>query len=135
MKYKKKILILGFHSANLILIIFYLYPGSILGCYLYNDCHIQPQITRNFIISSNYLISSNHVYVFIILSALGVLLYHGSNKIKFLILYLFSLSIILELFHLIIPNRGFEWGDLFGNILGVILVIFIYKIVIRYVKT
>ena len=133
MKYKKKILILGFHSANLILIIFYLYPGSILGCYLYNDCHIQPQITRNFIISSNYLISSNHVYVFIILSALGVLLYHGSNKIKFLILYLFSLSIILELFHLIIPNRGFEWGDLFGNILGVIFIIIIYKVKNKYV--
>jgi len=41
----------------------------------------------------------------------------------------------LELFHIIIPNRGFEIGDLFGNIVGVILVILIYKIVIRYVTT
>ena len=48
---------------------------------------------------------------------------------------LFLLSIILELFHVIIPNRGFEMSDLFGNIVGVILVILIYKIVIRYVKT
>ena len=133
MKYIKKLLILGFHSTNLILIIFYLYPASIFGCYLYNDCYIELQITRDFIISANYLISSNHLYAFTILSVLGVLAYSNSNKFQFLIGYLFSLSIILELFHLIIPNRGFEWGDLFGNILGVILVIIIYKVKNRYV--
>ena len=133
MKYIKKLLILAFHSTNLILIIFYLYPGSLFGCYLYNDCYNQPQITKNFIITSNYWISSNHVYIFIILSALGVFSYHSSNKLKFLIKYLFSLSIILELFHLIIPNRAFEWGDLFGNILGVIFVIIIYKVKNKYV--
>ena len=119
MKYIKKLLILGFHSFNLILIIFYLYPGSIFGCYLYNNCYVQPQITKNFIFFSKYLISSNHVYAFIILSFFGILAYYGSNKVKFLITYLFSLSIILELFHLIIPNREFEWSDLFGNTLGV----------------
>ena len=133
MKYLKKLLILGFHSINLILIIFYLYPGSIFGCYLYNNCYVQPQITKNLIFSSNYSISSNHVYVFIILSFFGMLAYHGSNKVKFLITYLFSLSIILELFHLIIPNRGFEWSDLFGNILGVIIVIIIYNVKNKYV--
>ena len=133
MKYIKKLLILGFHSINLILIIFYLYPGSIFGCYLYNNCYVQPQITKNLIFFSKYSLSSNHVYAFIILSLLGVLTYPGSNKFKFLIIYLFSLSFILELFHLIIPNRGFEWSDLFGNILGVILVVFIYKVVIRHV--
>ena len=133
MKYLKKLLILGFHSINLILIIFYLYPASIFGCYLYNDCYAELQITSDFVISSNYLISSNHFYVFIILSAVGVLAYSNSNKFKFLIGYLFSLSIILELFHLIIPNRAFEWGDLFGNILGVIFVIIIYKVKNKYV--
>ena len=133
MKYIKKLLILGFHSINLILIIFYLYPGSILGCYLFNNCYVQPQITENFIFSSKYSISSNHVYVFIILSFFGILAYYSSNKIKFLITYLFSLSIILELFHLIIPNRGFEWSDLFGNILGVTIVIIIYKVKNKYV--
>ena len=133
MKYIKKLLILGFHSINLILIIFYLYPGSIFGCYLYNNCYIQPQITKNFIFFSKHLISSNHVYVFIILSFFGMLAYYGSNKVKFLITYLFSLSIILELFHLIVPNRGFEWSDLFGNILGVTIVIIIYNAKNKYV--
>jgi glycopeptide antibiotics resistance protein len=39
----------------------------------------------------------------------------------------------LELFHIIIPVRAFEVSDLFGNIVGVILVVFIYKVVIRHV--
>ena len=133
MKIKNKLSILGFHSVNLILIIFYLYPGSIFGCYIYNNCRIQPQITANLMISSNYWISSNHFYVFIILTALGFFAYQNTKKIKFLTVYLFLLSIILELFHLIIPNRGFEWSDLFGNIIGLIFVIVVYKIKNRYV--
>ena len=119
----------GFYFANIVLMIFYLYPGSILGWFLYNDLSIQPQITRDFIVSAN------HVYAFILLASLGVFSFHNTKKINFLIIYLFLLSIILELFHIIIPIRGFEISDLFGNIVGVILVILIYKIVIRYVKT
>ena len=122
MKYKKKLLVLCFHSANIILIIFYLYPGSIFGYFLYGDNSIQPQLTRDFIISSN------HLYVFIILSALGVIAYQDTKKINLVILYLFSLSIILELFHTIIPTRAFEWSDLFGNVIGVLFIIIIYKL-------
>ena len=121
-----KILILGFHAVNLILIIFYLYPGSLLGLFLYNDSSIQPQITRDF------LISSNHFYSFIILSFVGIVTYNKSNKINLLIKYLFLLSVFLEFFHLIIPNRNFELSDLFGNILGVFFVIIIYKIKNKY---
>jgi len=128
MKIKNKVSILVFHSTNLILIIFYLYPGSIFGCYLYNNCNIQPQITQNFTISSNYWISSNHFYIFVIVSTLGIFTYRNTKKIKILITYLLFLSIILELFHLIIPSRGFEWSDLFGNILGLLFVIIIYKV-------
>ena len=120
---------IGFYSANIVLITLYLFPGSILGWFLYNDHLTQPQITRDF------LISSNHVYAFILLTSLGIFSFHNTKKINFLSIYLFLLSIILELFHIIIPARRFEMSDLFGNIVGVILVIFIYKIVIRYVKT
>ena len=120
---------IGFYSSNIILIILYLFPGSILGCFVYDDCYIQPQITRDFIVSTN------HVYAFILLTCLGIFVFHNTKKINFLILYLLLLSIILELFHIIIKNRGFEIEDLFGNIVGVILVTLIYKIVIRYAKT
>jgi len=122
-----KILISGFHAVNLILIIFYLYPGSLLGFFLYNDSSIQPQITRDF------LISSNHFYAFVIFSVIGIVAYNKTNKINFLIKYLILLSILLELFHFIIPNRDFELIDLFGNIAGVIFVIIIYKVKNRYV--
>ena len=126
MKKIDNILIVGFHFVNSIFIIFYLYPGSIFGYFLYNNSSIQPQLTRDF------FISSNHFYVFIILSTIGILAYHNTKKINFLIKYLFLSSIFLEFFHIIIPNRGFQWSDLFGNIFGVIIVIIIYKIKDKY---
>ena len=133
MKNLNKIFIPVFYMANLVLIIFYLFPGSIFGCLLYDDCLIQPKITNDIIITSNFFISSNHLYAFILLSVLGFFAYRNTKKIKFLIIYLFSLSIVLELLHIIIPIRAFEWGDLIGNIVGVIFIITIYKVKSKYV--
>ena len=126
MKKINSILIKAFYFYNLLLLIFYLFPGSILGYFLYKNLHIQPQITKDFIISSN------HFYVFFILSTIGILAYRNTNKIKILINILFLLSIILEFLHIIIPNRSFEWIDLFGNIMGVVVVVIIYKIKKKY---
>ena len=134
MKKLKTFFKIGFYSANIILIIFYLYPGSILGCYFYNNCYGQPQLTRDFIINRDFLVSSNHVYAFAVLTCLGIFSFYNTKKINLLSIYLLLLSIILELFHIIIPNRGFEMSDLFGNIVGVIPFIFIYKILIKHVK-
>jgi len=126
MKKINSIIIKGFHCVNLIIIIFYLYPGSISGYVLYNDFSKQPQITEDF------LFSFNHFYVFIFLSTIGILAYQNTKKIVFLIKYLFLLSIILEFFHMLIPNRAFELSDLFGNIMGVIVVVIVYKIKKKY---
>ena len=133
MKNLNKVFISVFYMMNLVLVILYLFPGSIFGCLFYDDCLIQPKITSNIIISSNFFISSNHLYAFILLSVLGFFAYRNTKKIKFLIIYLFLLSIILELLHIIIPIRTFEYEDLIGNILGVILVIIAYKIKDKYV--
>ena len=133
MKNLNKIFIPVFYIVNLVLILFYLFPGSIFGCLFYDDCLKQAEITGNIIITSNFFISSNHLYAFILISILGFFAYRNTKKIKFLIIYLFSLSIILELFHIFIPIRTFEWEDLIGNILGVILVIIAYKIKDKYV--
>ena len=126
MKKINNILIKSFHCINLILIVLYLYPGSIFGYVLYKNFSIQPQITRDF------LISSNHFYVFIILSIVGILAFINTKKINFLIKYLFVISILLESLHMFIPNRSFELSDLFGNIAGVIVVIIVYKIKKKY---
>ena len=37
-------------------------------------------------------------------------------------------SIILELMHLFIPNRSFQYSDLFGNIIGVLISILLFSI-------
>ena len=72
------------------------------------------------------------LYVFIFLSTIGILAYRNTNKINLLIKYLIVLSISLEFFHLYIPNRSFEVNDLFENMIGVIVVIIIYKIKKKY---
>ena len=109
-----------FYLCNFVLIILYLYPGSILGLFLYNDASLQPQITPSF------LVSSNHVYAFLILSLIGFFTYKKIEKLKFLSIYLILLSIILEILHYFIPERSFEFPDLFGNLMGVIIVIIIF---------
>ena len=111
-----------FYLCNFILIISYLYPGSILGWFLYNNVSLQPQITPNL----NLIVSSNHVYAFLILSLIGFFSYKKIEKLKFLSIYLILLSIILEILHYFIPERSFEFPDLFGNLMGVIIVIIIF---------
>ena len=115
-----------FYSINCGLYILYLFPGSLIGCYLYNDCKIQPQITRDLIISSN------HLYAFALLSIIGFVTYKEPKKIKLLIVYLIFLSITLEILHLVIPERSYQWSDLFGNLLGVIIIIFFYNLNKKY---
>ena len=114
-----------FHISNIGLILIYLYPGSIFGWLLYGDKLKQPQLTSDFLI-----FSSNHLYAFFVLSFLGVLSYH-KNKVKILFIYLFSISIFLELCQILIPIRTFEYQDLVGNIFGVFLtyaLFLIYKL-------
>ena len=115
-----------FYLINLLIIIFYIFPGSILGLAIYNDINIQPQITPNFIISSN------HFYLFVVLSLIGLLTFMTTKQIKYLIIYLIALSIILELFHFVIPSRSFQWSDLFGNLFGVLVVIFLNSFINKY---
>jgi hypothetical protein len=106
-----------FYLSNFILLVLYLFPGSLLGCFLYNDCQLQPQLTKDF------LVSTNHLYAFGLLSIIGLFTYKNSNKLNFLNLYLILLSIILEIIHIFIPERGFELPDLFGNLFGVLIIL------------
>ena len=115
---KTKIL---FHMINTIFLALYIFPGSILGFLLYGNLHKQPQLTGDFIVSSN------HVFAFIILSLFGLFSYYKSNKI-IILSYLILSSAILEDLHLMIPNRSFQYADLFGNISGVLMSILLFSI-------
>ena len=115
-----------FYFINFSLIFLYLFPGSLIGHVIYGDKKIQPQIIPDFIISSN------HFYIFILITILGFFTYIKKKQVRFLIIYLISLSLLLEIFHFIIPERTFQWPDLFGNFIGVVVVILIKKLINKY---
>ena len=110
-----------FYLSNLILIFLYLFPGSLLGLIIYKDISVQPQITSDFI-----FISTNHLYAYIVLSVIGFLTYRKNNQFNILSIYLIFLSIVLEVLQYFVPNRSFEFPDLFGNLAGVMIAIIIF---------
>ena len=109
-----------FYLCNFILIFLYLFPGSILGWFLYKDLNLQPQIT------SDFIVSTNHLYTYMVLSVIGFLTFRKNNQFNILSMYLIFLSIVLEVLQYFIPNRGFEFQDLFGNLAGVIITIILF---------
>jgi len=114
-----------FHIFTLLLIILSLYPGNIIGFLIYGNIRYEPQLTKDFL-----YISSNHLYVYFLISVLGFFSYLRDRKFKLVVIYLFFLSIILEVAHLVISERSFQIEDLTGNILGVLIayiIVLIYK--------
>ncbi len=118
-----------FHISILFLIIISLSPGSLLGYLFYGDWGVQPNLIEN-----PFGTTINHFIYYICVSLLGFFLYLRSENFEKLIFGLLFLSIILEVFHFIIPNRSFQINDLFGNILGVIVAYFIVKIYLFFIK-
>ena len=109
-----------FYIFNFFLIILYLFPGSLLGLFLYNDLSSQPQITPDFIISTN------HLYAFLIVSTVGFLTYNKSNQFIYISFYLIFFSLLLEVLHNFIPGRTFQFSDLFGNLSGVLIILILF---------
>ena len=111
-----------FHISVLFLIIISLYPGSLLGYFFYNDLSRQPNLVAN-----PFGTSINHFACYLYISLLGFFLYLKNQNFKQLVYSLLFLSVTLEIFHFIIPNRSFQLSDLIGNILGVIVAYFVVK--------
>ena len=109
-----KIFISIFHVSTLFLIVISLWPGSLLGFLFYGDWSQQPDLIKN-----PFGTTINHFIYYIYVSLLGFFLYAKTENFEKLVYALFFLSVILELFHFITPNRSFQLGDLIGNILGV----------------
>ena len=124
-----KFLKLIFHISTLLLIIISLYPGSLLGYLFYGDFSQQPNLIKN-----PFGTTINHFIYYIYVSSLGFFLYAKTENFEKLVYALFFLSVILELFHFIIPNRSFQLGDLIANILGVIVAYSVVKIYLFFSK-
>ena len=111
-----------FYFSFIILLILYLFPGSLIGFFLYGDLGRQPDLISNPLVTS-----INHLIFFFYLSILGFLLRNNNKKFIYSFSFLFLISIILELLHYFIPNRAFELNDLYGNSLGVLMAYFVFN--------
>ena len=111
-----------FYFSLIILLILYLFPGSLIGYILYGNLGRQPDFISNPIGTS-----INHLIFFFYLSILGFIFRSNQKKFVNSFIFLFLISIISELLHYFIPNRAFELIDLYANSLGVLLAFFILK--------
>ena len=116
-----------FHISVLFLIIISLYPGSLLGYLFYGDWGQQPDLIEN-----PFGTTINHFIYYVFVSLMGFFLYLRNDNFQKLVYGLFFLSVTLESFHFIIPNRSFQLGDLIGNILGVLVAYFVVKIYLLF---
>ena len=112
-----------FHISVLILIIISLFPGSLLGFFLYDDLGRQPNLFEN-----SFGNAINHFIYYFCVSMLGLCLYLGNHNFQKLVFGLFFLSIILEVLQIIIPNRTFEIYDVSANFVGVLVACFVVTI-------
>ena len=113
------------YISILFLIIISLFPGSLLGFFLYGDLGRQPDLFDNSVGTA-----INHFIYYFYVSMLGLCLYLRNRNFRKLIYGLFLLSIILEILQFIVPNRTFEIYDAFANFAGVLiayLLVVIYK--------
>ena len=122
-----KLLEYSYYFSLIILLILYLFPGSLIGYFLYGNLGQQPDFISNPIGTS-----INHLIFFVYLSALGLTV--GLRNKNFLnsFSFLFILSILLELSHCLIPNRAFEYYDLFANSTGVAIAYLSIKIFLKF---
>ena len=118
-----------FYISVLLLIILSLYPGSLIGYFLYGNLYQQPSLIAN-----PFGTVINHFISYIYISLLGFLLYSRSKNFQKLFYGLIFLSIILEVLQSVIPIRAFQLGDLIGNLLGVLVAYFLVKIYLRFIK-
>ena len=125
MDYKIRIIRYLYYFSLTGLLILYLFPGSLIGYFLYGDFSQQPDMIPNPMGTS-----INHALAFFYLSILGLMSYMRGAGFNQTLIFLIVLSLLLELSHLIIPNRSFQSLDLFANLLGTLLaivIIFLYK--------
>ena len=125
MDYKIRIVRYLYYLSLASLLFLYLFPGSLIGYFLYGDLAKQPDMIPNPMGTS-----INHALAFFYLTTIGLISYLNQISFNKILIFLVILSLFLELSHLFIPNRSFESLDLFANLLGTflaIVIIFLYK--------
>ena len=113
-----------YYFSLVILLILYLFPGSLIGYILYGNLEQQPNLIPNIIGTS-----INHLIFFSYITTLTLIVRSKAINIFTDYKIILLISFILEILHFIIPNRAFEFYDLIANILGVLIIIFIKRLI------
>ena len=116
-----------FYTSIIFLIVFSLFPGSLLGLLFYQDLTLQPNLIEN-----PFGTTLNHFISYFFVSTLGLCLYLRNNKFQNIVYLMFSLSIINEVLQIVVPVRTFQFYDLLANFLGVLVPYFLVKIYLRF---
>ena len=103
-----------YYFSLVILLILYLFPGSLIGYFLYGNLGQQPNLIANPIGTS-----INHLIFFSYITVLAITVRLRFKNIFNNYLVILFISCVLEIFHLIVPNRAFELNDLLANFTGV----------------
>ena len=87
-----------------------LYPGNLIGLIFFG-------YDTTFLGSDKL----HHFLSYLILSVLGSLAYYEKFFFYKLLIFLILIGFFLELFQIWIPNRYFEFLDIFANLFGIII--------------
>ena len=115
-----------YYFSLFILFVLYLFPGSIIGYFLYGNLGQQPDLISNPIGTS-----MNHLIFFFYLTTLGLIVRSEYKYFLNSFSFLFTISIILEWAHWLIPNRAFEYYDMFANGIGVVIAYLLINIFLK----
>ena len=107
-----------YYFSLLVLLILYLFPGSLIGYLLYGNLGQQPNLISNPIGTS-----INHLIFFSYITILAMIVRLRVKNILTNYRFILFISCALEIFHLIIPNRAFEFYDLIANFVGVVIIL------------
>ncbi|MDC0409176.1 hypothetical protein OAM31_00650 [Pelagibacteraceae bacterium] len=113
-----------YYFSLLVLFILYLFPGSLIGYFLYGNLGQQPNLIPNPIGTS-----INHFIYFSYITILATAIKTRVNNIFTDYKIILFVAFILEILHFIVPNRAFEYYDLLANMFGVIIVLLLKKII------
>ena len=113
-----KLLEYSYYFSLLILFVLYLFPGSLIGYLLYGNLGQQPNLISNPIGTS-----INHLIFFSYITILAMTVRLRTKNILTNYRFILFISCVLEISHLIIPNRAFEFYDLIANFTGIVIIL------------
>ena len=92
-----------YYFSLLVLLILYLFPGSLIGYFLYGNSGQQPNLIANPIGTS-----INHLIFFSYITVLAIIVRLRIKNIFTNYLFILFISCVLEIFHFIVLNWDFE---------------------------